>query len=104
MPSSMSGISFDSELVLQTAKQMETDNNQLKQLLEDSKTAIENLRSYYSGPDADATYEAYQEFSNKFIQTYYDVLDQYVKFLRDVVAPNYTETSNANVSIADAYR
>ena len=100
MPTS---ISFDSELVMQTAQQMEGDNQELKRLLEDSKNTIENLRSYYNGPDADATYTAYQEFSNKFFQSYYDVLDQYVKFLRAAVQ-NYTETTSVNTSIADAYR
>ena len=96
-------ISLDTELVLQTAQQMENDNQELKQLLEDSKTTINNLASFYSGPDADATYAAYETFAGKFFQSYYDVLDQYVKFLRAAVE-NYTQVINANTSIADAYK
>lgn len=101
---SMTGITLDTEQVLAIASQMENDNKQLQQLLNDSKSSVDSLSSYWSGKAADETRSSYEAFANKFFQTYYDILDQYVKFLRRNVAEQYEQTEGVNTQLADAFK
>lgn len=97
-------ITIDSEQVLGIASQIQSDNEQLKQLLSDSKASVDALSSYWTGKAADDTRTSYESFANKFFQTYYDVLDQYVKFLRNNVATQYEQTEQVNTQLADAFK
>lgn len=94
-------ITIDSEQVLAIASQIESDNQTLKQLLEDSKATIN--KPNWTGPAAETTRESYESFAGKFFQTYYDVLDQYVKFLRSV-AEQYSEVETQNIQLADGFK
>lgn len=97
-------ITIDSEQVLGIASQIENDNKQLQQLLTESKATVDNLSSYWTGKAADETRASYDSFAGKFFQTYYDVLDQYVKFLRTNVSAQYEQTEQVNTQLADAFR
>lgn len=97
-------IIVDSEQVLSIASQLENDNRALKELLEDSKAKIDHLSSVWTGQASDETRAAYESFAGKFFQQYYDILDQYVKFLRRNVAEQYTETEQINTKLADAFK
>lgn len=97
-------ITIDSEQVLAIASQIEGDNQQLKQLLDDSKSSVDALSSYWTGKASDETRASYESFAGKFFQTYYDVLDQYVKFLRNNVAAQYEQTEQVNTQLADAFK
>ena len=96
----MAQITLDTEQVLAIASQIESDNIQLKELLEN----IDSLSSTWTGQAADETRTSYEQFANKFFQQYYDVLDQYVRFLRNNVADQYTQTETINTSLADAFK
>lgn len=97
-------ITIDSEQVLGIAGQIEADNQQLQQLLEDSKATLNNLASTWTGGAAEQTRSSYETFSGKYFQTYFDVLEQYVKFLRTNVAEQYTEVENLNTQLGDAFK
>ena len=97
-------ITIDSEQVLGIATQIESDNQQLKQLLEDSKATLNNLASTWTGGAAEQTRSSYETFAGKYFQTYFDVLEQYVKFLRTNVAEQYTEVENLNTQLGDAFK
>jgi len=97
-------ITIDSEQVLGIASQIENDNQQLQQLLDDSKAAVDSLSSYWTGNAADETRASYDSFAGKFFQTYFDVLNQYVKFLRNNVAAQYEQTEQVNTQLADAFK
>ena len=97
-------ITIDSEQVLAIASQIENDNQQLQQLLNDSKTAVDSLSSYWTGKASDETRSSYDSFAGKFFQTYYDVLEQYTKFLRNNVATQYEQTEQVNTQLADAFK
>lgn len=100
----MTGITIDSEQVLAIASSIESDNQQLQQLLNDSKATVDSLSSYWTGKAADETRSSYESFANKFFQTYHDVLNQYVKFLRNNVAMQYEQTEQVNTQLADAFK
>ena len=100
----MPQMTLDTEQVLSIASQIENDNNQLKELLENTKGTIDSLSSTWTGKAADETRASYEQFANKFFQQYYDVLDQYVKFLRNNVAEQYEKTETVNTQLADAFK
>lgn len=97
-------ITLDTEQVLSIATQIENDNNQLKELLENTKQTIDSLSATWTGQAADETRASYADFSNKFFQQYYDVLEQYVKFLRTNVSEQYSQGEQANKTLADAFK
>lgn len=99
-----SQITLDSEQVLAIASQIENDNRQLQQMLTDSKTTIDRLLSYWTGRAAEETRTSYDTFAGKFFQTYYDILNQYVKFLRTNVSEQYEQTEQVNTQLADAFK
>jgi WXG100 family type VII secretion target len=100
----MTGITIDSNEVLSIASSIENDNNTLRDLLNESKSAVDNLASMWTGRAADDTRAAYDSFANRFFQQYQDVLTQYVIFLRRNVAEQYTEAENINTQLADAFK
>ena len=97
-------ITIDTEQVNSIADQIETYNKNLKEKLESTKATIDALSATWTGPAADETRAAYAEFSNKFFQQYYDIIDQYVKFLRKNVSANYTNIEGANESLANQFK
>lgn len=97
-------ITIDTEQVLSIASQIENDNNQLKELLENTKQTIGSLSATWTGQAAEETRTSYEGFANKFFQQYYDILDQYVKFLRKNVSEQYTETETINTKLGDAFK
>jgi WXG100 family type VII secretion target len=100
----MTGITIDANEVLAIASRIESDNIQLRELLNDSKATVDNLSSFWQGRASDETRAAYESFANRFFQQYQDILNQYVVFLRRNVAEQYTETENINTQLADAFK
>ena len=97
-------MTIDSEQVLAIASQIESDNQQLQELLNDSKSTVDGLSAYWTGKAADETRASYDSFAGKFFQTYFDVLEQYVKFLRNNVASQYEQIEQVNTQLADAFK
>lgn len=100
----MTQIILSTEQVLEIASQIENDNRQLQELLNTSKSTVDSLSSYWTGAASDETRASYDSFAGKYFQTYYDVLDQYVRFLRNNVVINYEETEQVNTQLADAFK
>ena len=92
------------EEVRAIAGKLEQDNQKLKDLLEESKKTIEGTRNYYTGDSGEATREAYNGFAAKYFQSYYEVIEQYTKFLRNQVAQQYEQVENANKQLAQSFQ
>ena len=99
-----SQMTIDTAQVLAIASQINGDNQRLRELLDESKATMNSLSGSWTGPAAEASRSAYESFSNKYFQTYFDLLDQYVKFLRNNVAQQYEETEQGNVRLADVFK
>lgn len=97
-------MTLDTEQVRSIASQIEGDNNSLKEMLNQTKATIDALSQTWTGQAADETRTSYESFANKFFQQYYDVLDQYVKFLRTNVADQYEQTESVNTKLSDAFK
>ena len=96
-------ITLDSAQVLAIASSIEGDNNKLHELLEQSNQTIAGTTNIWTGKAADATRSAYKTHADKFFQTYFEVLEQYVKFLRTNVSAQYEETENANANLSEMF-
>ncbi|MCL2813454.1 MAG: WXG100 family type VII secretion target [Oscillospiraceae bacterium] len=100
----MTSITLSTQEVLGYASQIETDNGTLRDLLNESKSHLDSLATYWTGGASSATLDSYNTFANKYFQSYYEILDQYVKFLRANVAENYEETERVDTQLADAFK
>ncbi len=97
-------IKINTEEVRAIATEIERINGQLKEQLDLSKKQIDNLGNTWTGKAADDTRNEFNGFSAKFFQTYYDVIQQYVTFLRRNVAEGYDQTETANASLSEAFK
>lgn len=97
-------IRVDTGQVNQIASTIETLNKRLREELENSKKTILNLGNTWEGEASQATIDSYNSFSNQYFQTYEDILNQYVTFLRTNVEQGYFETESANTNLADAFK
>jgi len=100
----MTGITIDTNEVLAIASRIENDNKTLRELLNESKSTVDNLSSMWMGKAADETRSSYESFASKFFQQYEDILNQYVKFLRTNVSEQYQQTENVNTQLADSFK
>ena len=97
-------IKVDTGRVLEIANNLDNLNQDLQTNLKDIQTTINNLSSSWTGNAANATKEAIDSFAKDYFQNYYDLVNQYVEFLRKNVVQGYEETENANTSLADSFK
>ncbi|MDR1638857.1 MAG: hypothetical protein LBT59_04100 [Clostridiales bacterium] len=70
--------------LLAHARQIENDNAELRYLLEKTIVVIHDLEDLWTGEEAKKTISYFEEFSENYFNSYQVLLDQYVKFLRDI--------------------
>jgi len=97
-------IKISTDQVEAIATSIDNSNKKLKTTLEDSQTAIKSLSSTWQGDAAQATMSAYDSFAAKYFQNYHDIIDAYVKFLRQNVAADYVSTETSNTNLAEAFK
>jgi len=90
--------------VSEIAATIEGLNTRLAEELKTSQNTIKNLSNTWEGEASQATISAYDGFAAKYFQTYHDILDNYVKFLRNNVEQGYFETETANTNLSDAFK
>lgn len=86
------------------AASIEASNKKLKLTLEDSQASIKSLSSTWQGEASQATIAAYDAFAANYFENYYNIIDSYVKFLRQNVSADYQTTETANTNLADAFK
>lgn len=94
-------MTIDSGEVQAIAANIHALNEELSDLLNSTKARIHDLSNTYTGAAADATIAAFDRFAGSYFSTYYEMIEQYVKFLRSSVAEGYTQVVSANVKLAD---
>jgi len=97
-------IKVNTDQVGQIATTIEGLNKELKEKLENSKKIINDLGNTWEGEASQATISSFNEFASKYFQNYYDIIDNYVKFLRTNVDQGYFETETANTNLADSFK
>lgn len=100
---------MDGKMIIETsqvreiANAMENTNNELKATLESAQKRITSLESVWSGDASQASINAINSFAQEYFQSYYNLIDEYVKFLRTNVADAYDDTEASNTSLADSF-
>ncbi len=97
-------IKVNTDQVGQIATTIEGLNKDLKESLENSKKIVNDLGNTWEGEASQATISSFNEFANKYFQNYYDIIDNYVKFLRTNVDAGYFETETVNTNLSDAFK
>ena len=97
-------IRINTDDVRAIASEIERINGQLKDQLLHSKKQIDSLGNTWTGKAAQDTREAFNGFSNKYFQMYYDIIAQYVAFLRRNVSEGYDQTEASNASLSEAFK
>ncbi len=97
-------IKVNTDQVAQIASNVENLNKKLNEQLTECQATIKALSNTWEGEAASNTVSSFDEFAAKYFQNYYDIIDQYVKFLRTNVETGYFETETANTSLADAFK
>lgn len=97
-------VRVNTDQVGQIASNLEKLNKRLREELERSKSIVNDLKNVWSGEAANETISSFNEFANKYFQTYEDILQNYVNFLRTNVEQGYFDTEVANISLADAFK
>lgn len=97
-------ITISTDEVEQIASELEKLNDRLNATLNHSKQTITNLSNIWHGDAMKATVESYNSFAQKYFQNYREILEQYVKFLRQNVVHGYLATEDTNISLADAFK
>lgn len=97
-------IKIDTDQVVQIANNLSQLNDDLQAKLEEVKNAIINLETVWTGEAATATKDAINEFATEYFQSYHDLINEYVEFLKTNVAEGYEQTENTNITLADSFK
>lgn len=100
----MARIVINTDQVTEIGNAIESLNKKLSDELTASQELFNTLGNSWSGEAYEASKGAYSEFASKYFQTYYDIIDNYVKFLRTNVSQGYFDVETANTSLSDAFK
>ena len=93
----MSNYNVDSTKVLDIASRIEQVNNDLESTLESSKNKVRSLDSVWEGKAADSVILEFCSFIDKYSAVYYDMVNGFVKYLRNSVAAGAVAAEQANM-------
>ena len=97
-------IRVNTDQVAQIASNLENLNRKLETELTTSQATIKGLSSTWEGEASQETISSFNSFATKYFQNYYDVLDNYVKFLRTNVDAGFFDTESSNTGLSDAFK
>ena len=99
----MSKITVNTAQVEEIADAMNRLNTKLNDTLEASRDTVNGLQQVWSGQASEESRSAYNNFAKKYFDTYRQLIDQYVVFLREAVAKGYYDVETANSELSDAF-
>ncbi len=94
----------NTDQVEQIAGNLENLNRRLTDELKNARNTLNNLSNIWTGEAAQETTSSFNEFADKYFQSYEDIIQQYVQFLRTSVAEGYFNTETQNISLSDAFK
>lgn len=100
----MADIKIITDLIISTAEEIAVINKSIKEDFEDVKRAMGKLDSSWDGKAATEAMQCFNSINAQFGETRYNIMDNYVNFLRQYVAPSYENAENVNVKLAEAFK
>ena len=96
-------IRISTEEVNLSASSIEHLNNKLNDKLLEAQAAIKALGQTWEGEAYDRTVASFDAFAGKYFESYKELIDDYVKFLRERVGEGYFKTEVRNADLASDF-
>ncbi len=100
----MADLRINIDNAVATSNNLKRLNTQIRDAFPGVQTAINRLNNSWDGPAASKTIAKFSEIKEKYAEARYNVVDNYVRFLLQQVGEGYTQTEEANTSLADAFK
>lgn len=96
-------IRISTEEVAISATSIENLNKKLNDKLLEAQNAIKALGATWQGEAYDETLASFNLFASKYFESYKELIDNYVKFLRERVEQGYFQTEVKNTDLANQF-
>ena len=100
----MADLKINTTKVLSVAGSIRNYNDQMQRDFAIAEGGINRLDLVWDSPAAVSGLRKFWELKDRFCDTRYRVMDNYAKYLTQLVAPGYEEAEEANKSLADAFK
>ena len=100
----MPNLKIDVAAVVRTAGNIKLYNTQMRDDFTSVQRAINQLNNVWDGSASTVVINKFNEIIKNFGEARYNELDNYVKFLLEQVGEGYTQTEEANKSLADLFK
>ena len=100
----MENLKINTDAVVTAAGNIKLFNTQMREGFANVQTAITKLDQSWDGSAATTAISKFNEIKSQFLDARYNVLNNYVNFLLQQVDEGYTQTEDANVSLADQFK
>lgn len=100
----MANLKINTDAAVTAAGNIKLYNTQIRDGFSNVQTAITQLDNCWEGSAATAAISSFNEVKSKFFDARYNVLDNYVNFLLQQVGEGYSQTEDANISLADQFK
>ncbi|MBE5938946.1 MAG: hypothetical protein E7266_00990 [Lachnospiraceae bacterium] len=97
-------IRINTDEVAMAATSIEEINKKLNEKLLEGQAAVKALGSTWEGEASQETVSTFDAFASKYFETYKDMIDSYVVFLREKVEQGYFKTETKNTDIASQFK
>lgn len=97
-------IKVDTARVSAAAKTIGRYNQTIRDDFSSVESAIKSLNGSWDGAASEKAMDSFHRIKNNFSEPRYQVVNNYVKFLHEVVDPGYTQTEITNTKLADAFK
>ncbi|MBQ1821530.1 MAG: WXG100 family type VII secretion target [Clostridia bacterium] len=94
---------IDTTEVLGVAQQLSNLNEQLTQEIQECERLINSLKSGWTGEAAEATTSVFTAFAKSYQENDHQLIENYAKFLRESVAPNWENTESSNTELGNMF-
>jgi len=100
----MGKVKVNTDSAVTAANKIKGYNNQIRNGFSSVQSAISSLDASWDGSAATTAISKFNEIKSKYPDSRYNVVDNFVNFLLQQVGEGYTQTENANTSLADAFK
>lgn len=100
----LANLKVNTDAVVTAAGNLRSLNNQIRNDFPGVQTAISQLDSSWDGSAATSAISKFNEIKSKFSDARYNVIENYVNFLLQQVGEGYTQTEDANKTLADQFK
>lgn len=100
----MPDLKINTDAVMTASTNIKQYNNQMRNNFSSVQNSINQLNSCWEGSAATAAIDKFNQIRSDYSENRYNVLDNYVNFLLQQIGEGYTQTEDANKSLADQFK